>query len=192
MLIADVERAKYESMWTVDGYNRYSPGEENAQRFAAMLTPLKGSTILDAGCGAGKGGLALEALGFRVWYLDITDAGLDLGIGVDRHCFIQQPLWKRITKPHPNLWDYGFCCDVMEHLPTEYTMLAVRNLLEACRTVWFQIAFFEDGWGASIGEELHLTVRPFSWWNERLQTIGSVIDARDLCGDGIFVVERNG
>lgn len=189
MLISEAEKSKYELMWSVGDYNLYSPGEDNAQRFVATLSPLKGATVLDAGCGAGKGGLALEALGFRVWYLDITSAGLDLGLGVDRRRFMQQPLWRRIDKPNPVLWDYGFCCDVMEHLPIEYTMLAARNILDACRTVWFQIAFFEDGWGATIGEELHLTVRPFTWWKERLQTLGRVIDARDLCGDGIFVVE---
>lgn len=192
MRVVDAEREKYEVMWSMPGYEKFSPGEDNARRFMSTLVPKPGSTVLDAGCGAGKGGLALSAEGLDVWYLDITSAGLELyGFGISADRFLEQPLWERIYMPNDLTWDYGYCCDVMEHLPTEYTMLAARNIIDVCRTTWFQIAFFHDGWGAAIDHDLHLTVKPFVWWLSRLMTIGNVIDARDLCGSGVFVVERD-
>lgn len=191
MRVTDVEREKYAAIWLMPGYETFSPGEENAKRFLSVLSPEPGKTVLDAGCGAGRGGMALAALGLDVWYLDITSAGLDeYGAGVPLGRFIEQPLWHRIAMPSAVEFDYGYCCDVMEHLPTEYTMLAARNIIDVCRVTWFQIAFFHDGWGAAINQDLHLTVRTFQWWLDRLDTIGNVIDARDLCGSGIFVVER--
>lgn len=190
--IAEHEREKYAAIWSMPGYETFSPGEDNAARFLSVLSPKKGATVLDAGCGAGKGGLALSAAGMDVWFLDITSAGLDeVGLGIDRYRFIEQPLWERIYPPKVLLWDYGYCCDVMEHLPTEYTVLAARNIVDVCRITWFQIAFFHDGWGLAIDQDLHLTVRPFDWWLSRLKTIGKVVDARDLCGSGVFVVERS-
>ena len=85
---------------------------------------------------------------------------------------------------------YGYCCDVMEHIPTEFTMLVVRNLLDVCRTVWFQIAFAHDAFGAFVGEPLHLTVQTYQWWHDRIGSVGQIIEARDLCGTGLFVVTR--
>lgn len=206
MQIAEAEREKYATIWSMPGYETFSPGEDNAERFLSVLKPAPGATVLDAGCGAGKGGLALSAAGLDVWFLDITPAGLESGRGVPIDRFIEQPLWKSIGRPvqlwgpidsssprwDAAQWDYGFCCDVMEHLPTEYAMLAARNIVDACRTTWFQIAFFHDGWGAAINDDLHLTVKPFAWWLDRLKTIGDVVDARDLCGQGIFVVTEQG
>jgi hypothetical protein len=31
-------------------------------------------------------------------------------------------------------------------------------------------------------------VQPFKWWLERLRSLGLVLDARDLCGAGLFIV----
>jgi hypothetical protein len=33
-------------------------------------------------------------------------------------------------------------------------------------------------------------VQPFKWWLEHLTALGRVIDARDLCGAGLFVVQK--
>ena len=88
-------------------------------------------------------------------------------------------------------FDYGFCCDVMEHIPTEYTMLVIDRIMSSCRTAWFQIALVPDQFGVTIGQTLHLSVQPFTWWLDHLRGgIGRVTDARDLCGQALFVVEK--
>lgn len=183
------ERAKYAEIWsTVPQYREHSPGLQNVDRFMSVLRPSAGA-LIDIGCGGGVAGLEFERRGFDVTYLDITDAGLVPE--VDRARFIESALW---SPSWPTVrrrgWDYGFCCDVLEHIPTEYTMLVLDRILGACRMVWLQIALRPDVFGKAIGEPLHLTVRPFQWWLVRLATLGTVIDARDLCGDGLYVVER--
>jgi hypothetical protein len=64
------------------------------------------------------------------------------------------------------------------------------NILSSCRTAWLQVALRPDEFGKMIGEPLHLTVRPYDWWLVRLASVGKVVDARDLCGDGLYVVQR--
>ena len=191
------ERAKYAEIWsTVPEYRKYSPGLENVERFMSVLEPKVGSTVIDIGCGTGGAGLSLQNdHGLKSWWLDITDAALDPGI--ERSRFIESPLWApdwSVKHSGPlqveRRWDYGFCCDVLEHIPTEYAMLTVDRILASCQTAWLQICLVPDEFGKKIGEPLHLTVKPFSWWLVRLATLGTVIDARDLCGNGLYVVTR--
>lgn len=194
------ERAKYAEIWALEDYGRYSPGLENVDRFMTVVKPPVADSIgvrpylLDIGCGQGVAGLEFARRGLSVWYLDITAAGLKPE--VDRTRFIETPLWAQWPDPvawfpgMPVRWDYGFCCDVMEHIPPEYTMAVIDRILSRCGTTYFQICNLPDEFGKRIGEPLHLTVQPFKWWLIRLATLGAVIDARDLCGASLFVVKR--
>jgi hypothetical protein len=183
--LVETERAKYAELWSgVPEYRAYSPGVENVQRFMDVMEPKAGSTILDVGCGTGVAGLMFEKHGLRPRWIDITSAGLHPDIPL--HRFTCVPLWSEWF----GAYDYGFCCDVMEHIPTEYTMLVVDRIIAACDTTWFQISLVPDQFGAVIGQPLHLTVKPFKWWLERMRLAGNVIDARDLCGQALFVVQK--
>ncbi|MDB5555420.1 MAG: Methyltransferase type 11 [Rhizobium sp.] len=184
------ERAKYDEIWGHAEYKKFSPGLENVERFINVLEPYAMASLIDVGCGAGVAGLEFQKIGFRVTWLDLSDAGLDQK--VDRKNFIQSPIWSdQWALRNKGLgWDYGFCCDVMEHIPTEYTTLCLDRIIKACRTTWFQIALHPDEFGAMIGKPLHLTVQPFKWWLERIASLGNVIEARDLCGTALFVVNR--
>lgn len=197
MGILEAERSKYEQIWTdVPEYRDYSPGLENVQHFLDVLSPKRGQSLIDIGCGAGVAGLEFAAHGLKVSYLDITDAALLPEVPRER--FIKTALWDNWFDSAPiaveldvrSGFNYGYCCDVMEHIPTEFAMLVAARIIAACDTTWFQIAFFHDGHGAAIGKPLHLTVQPFEWWLDRLENIGDVIDARDLCGRGMFIVRR--
>lgn len=187
------ERDKYAEIWSRPEYREaHSPGVENVERFMSVMQPRPGSTIVDIGCGSGKAGLEFERRGLRSWYLDITDAGLDAEVPPQR--FSQAPLWSLAWPLAPSAghrFDYGFCCDVLEHIPPEYSLLVCDRILENCNIAWLQISNQPDNFGpALLGEPLHLTVRPYAWWLLRLGTIGKVVDARDLCGASLFVVTR--
>lgn len=180
------ERAKYAEIWSRSEYREaHSPGVENVDRFMSVMQPETGSTVIDVGCGSGHAGLELERCGLYPFFMDITEAGLD---AVPCGQFIQQPAWAPWPAKH---FDYGFCCDVLEHIPPEYAMLVCDRIIERCGAAWLQICNQPDNFGPQLlGEPLHLTVRPFSWWLLRLATLGKVIDARDLCGVSLFVVTR--
>lgn len=180
------ERAKYAEIWTLPAYREHSPGLAQVEHFMGVMQPDAGASVIDLGAGACVGGLALRDRGLDVWWLDITAAGAPPE--VDRRRFIEAPLWSDWSRSEAGPWDYGFCCDVLEHIPTEYTMLCVERILANCSTAWLQISLVPDEFGKAIGEPLHLTVRPFQWWLVRLATLGDVLDARDLCGAGLYVV----
>ncbi len=156
--------------------------------FRSICRPRKGQSLIDLGCGAGAGGKALaEQCGLNVTYLDLTPVG-------NLEPFIQGSLWNpiphKMSKPcWPAKYRFGYCCDVMEHLPEPFTMLAARNMLEACHGVFFSIAFYQDSHGDLIGQRLHLTVKPFTWWLKNLSELGTVKCARDRLGEGVFYVE---
>jgi len=188
MLTAQQEQAKYNQLWGMPQYREWSPGMDNVERFIDIVKPKPYASLLDIGCGSGKAGLEFEkrGLGLDIWWLDITDAGLDPAVPRER--FFSSTLWNWAL---PRDFDYGFCCDVMEHIPPEFTMLALYRIIAACKVSWFQIALIPDNCGKLIGETLHLTVRPFTWWRDRFLDLGAdIIEARDLLDTGLYVVRR--
>jgi SAM-dependent methyltransferase len=181
------ERRRYSDLWALPDYAKYSPGERDVERFISTIEPRAGQSLIDLGCGSGIAGLKLgKDARLNVTWLDITDAGLFPA--VPRARFIQSALWDH----WPREWDYhyGYCVDVMEHIPPECVMLCIDRILSACRVTWFSVCLRPDAKGALIGEQLHLTVRPFNWWKTRMALLGNVLDARDLINDALFVVER--
>jgi 2-polyprenyl-3-methyl-5-hydroxy-6-metoxy-1,4-benzoquinol methylase len=183
------ERSKYEDIWSVEQYKDYSPGEENVARFLSVIKPNRGESLVDLGCGAGIAGKELKENGLDVYWVDLTDSALDNEI--DRKRFTKCSIWERNwTRKRTMGWDYGFCCDVLEHIPTEFTMLTLDRITSSCRTTWLQIAFEPDSFGPLIGQPLHLTVQSFTWWRDRIAKFGKLVEARDLCGCGLFVVKQ--
>lgn len=188
--LAKQECEKYEKVWAAPEYDRYSPGLENVDRFMKVMKPDPLSTIIDIGCGAGRAGLEFEKRGLIPYWLDITDAALDPA--VPRTSFTQAPIWSHEwgTK-YPHGFDYGFCCDVLEHILPELVLVCIDRIMWKCRTAWLQIAHVPDEFGPKlIGEPLHLCVRPHEWWLDNISLLYKVVDARELSGCGLYVVER--
>lgn len=184
--LVSAEIEKYDEIWTTDDYRKHSPGLQHVPHFLRVVKPEKNSLLIDVGCGAGVAGLEFEKNGLRVNYLDITDSALDPDVNKDN--FIKSPIWGNWKDA--SYWDYGYCCDVMEHIHPEFVMLALDKIIDNCKLTWFTISNKPDSLGALIGKPLHLTVQPYLWWLERLELIGTVEDARDLCGQSFFLVSR--
>jgi 2-polyprenyl-3-methyl-5-hydroxy-6-metoxy-1,4-benzoquinol methylase len=194
MSLVTTERQTYEHMWALSAYSENSPGETWLPLFLDMARPSVNAFVLDAGCGSGKGALALRAAGCRVMLCDLTEAGLlpeTAGLP-----FLKAVLWDDLrpffdiaTEGHG--FDYVYCCDVLEHIPTPFTMLVISRLLEAAPKVFLSISLMPDQFGVWVGKPLHQTVQTFPQWRDQLNTLGRVVEARDLLHTGVYLVERH-
>lgn len=190
--ITEKERTLYETAWSVSAYADHSPGEQMLPVFLDMLGPdprpsWHAASVLDAGCGAGKGALALAAAGFSVTCCDITRTGLLPEAA--SFPFHEAVLWSDL-RPVVGFKDYVYCCDVLEHIPQALTMLVISRLLEVSRKgVFLSISLVPDVFGAWVGQPLHQTVQPFTWWRDLLGEMGRVRESRDLLVNGCYFVE---
>ena len=177
------ETDRYEEL--INGMPEYlqnSPGETYADLFMEISGAVPGDTVLDAGCCSGKGGLALKGCGLDVTLMDITKVGVVPEAQV--FPFRQSALWE----PTEEMWDWVYCTDVMEHLPTEYVMLSLTQLLlRARKGVFFSISLQPDQFGMFIGQPLHLTVQPYAWWRDRLKELTTLTESRDFLNTGIYL-----
>lgn len=158
------EKSKYTRMWQVPEYRDTSPGEQLVKVAIRELAMQPPDSVLDLGCGTGRSTRRFKDAGFAATGVDITAQSLDRFMDIE---FREACLWEM---PPDLSADWGFCCDVMEHIPPQFTEATLENIRRACRKgAFFQIAFGHERWGSLIGEVLHLTVMPKDWWREALR-----------------------
>jgi len=166
------EQKKYERMWAHPQYRQVAPGEDCAMTFLTQARPRPGSEVIDFGSGTGRGAIALALFGkLKVRMLDFAENCLDeevrQALTTQAHAlsFVQHDL----CQPIAFTAEYGYCTDVLEHIPTEDVSKVLGNILQAAQHVFFQISCTDDSCGTLIGHPLHLTVKPMQWWLEQLQ-----------------------
>lgn len=166
------EQSIYERMWKQPEYRAVAPGEDIAQLFASIARPKPGASLVDLGCGTGRGGLALATFaGLNVTMVDFAANCLDDDIRpileAQAHAirFVQADL----TQPIQVKAEYGYCTDVLEHIRPEDVDAVINNCLMAAQHVFFQISTVDDVCGALIGHPLHLSVHPFDWWLKKFR-----------------------
>lgn len=183
MSIIQNEIDTYEEVHSLENYSKMSPGE----KFLPILLEHTSSpsSVLDAGCASGKGGIALSKLGYSVTLGDITDSGLIQEAQTLPFTYLN--LWR----PIPAQFDYVICCDVLEHIPTQFTLLSIQNMLNAAKSGLFLTVSTQPDWfGSWVGKPLHQTVQPFEWWKDSIAELADIIDARDLIKTAVFFVKR--
>lgn len=154
------EKEKYEKMWDLNSYRERSPGERFFERGYIALSPVKGATLCDWGIGTGRAAKLFSDKGLQVEGIDIAKNAVRefkgrVWIGT---------MWDPPFPKHKS-FDYGYCTDVMEHIPTEKVLQTLQKIkLCTQRSCWFSIATFVDHEGDAIGETLHLTLKPAEWW----------------------------
>jgi SAM-dependent methyltransferase len=161
------EALKYGQLWERDEYRKSSPGESFVPLFSSQARPASGATVIDFGCGTGRGARLLAADGLKVTLIDFVNNCLDPDIRKECETgklkFIKADLEQRI----PVVAEYGYCTDVMEHIPTARVDRVLANILDAAQHVFFAICTTDDEMGKLIDEKLHLTVQEYGWWLSR-------------------------
>lgn len=184
------ERDKYRAMWLRDEYRQVAPGEHAAMTFIQQARLPANADVIDFGCGTGRGALMIALMGgARVTMLDFADNCLDPEVRQatttqgDRLKFELADL----TRPIPHHAAYGYCTDVLEHIPPADVQKVLRHILAAAEHVFFSISCVEDKLGALIGEPLHLTVKPAAWWLQQLTDLGAVVHWHASSDEGCMV-----
>lgn len=179
------ERDKYAKMWMFDAYRAFSPGECAAPVFFELVKVDGAGPIIDFGCGTGRGGLALARAGLDVTLIDFISASRD------QEALPLPFLEWDLTQPCPLRAPYGYCCDVMEHIPPDDVEKVIHNIMQSAETVFFQISTTHDAFGAVIGQPLHLSVHPHDWWMGLFTSLDiKVLHDRKAENASIFVVKR--
>ena len=180
------EREKYEEMWKLDVCRAVAPGEHCIERFLDVAKPTPESRVIDFGCGTGRASVELAKRGFRPLLVDFVvnsrdPEALDLP-------FVQADLKKLPDGIYSN---YGFCTDVLEHIDTPEVGEVIESIMGHCRECFFQVSMVPDNCGQLIGQELHLTVKPFEWWLDRFFSLGlSLKHAKNDGNTATFYVTR--
>src|SRR6185503_12669572 len=149
----EMERQKYQAMWTIPAYREEAPGERLVLK-AIQTMKMKEGLVIDFGCGTGRSMQVFKANDFKVLGIDIASNSLDDDI--------------ELPVTHACLWDlpelqgdFGYCTDVMEHIPPAKVMDVLRNIMRCVPECFFQISLVDDNMGSLIGERLHLSVHTF-------------------------------
>jgi SAM-dependent methyltransferase len=181
--IQKTEQKKYEEVWSNKEYRQVAPGEETFLTFLEQVSPQAGDTVIDFGCGTGRGAQALKAHGLKVTGVDFAANCLDPEVDIE---FVQADL----TKIIPVNSRYGYCTDVMEHLPPEQVGDVIKNILNSSTLVFFQISCVEDTMGYLVGAPLHLTIQDHDWWKQKIESCGGkVLWSKDLVDTCQFYVQ---
>lgn len=160
------EQEKYRMIWNYRDYGDISPGSDLAELAVKQLGLKEGISVLDLGCGSGKGGARLRMLsGCDVVQVDIADNCRDQNVYFPFHI-------RDLREPIGLSAEIGYCCDVMEHIPPEDVERTIRNLMVAAPRVFFGICLIDDNWGELIGHLLHLSVHPQLWWKSTFERLG--------------------
>jgi len=154
---AMTEAEKYAIVWESPDYGRMSPAEQIVHVIDGWLPP--GADVLDLGCGAGRAAVKLTEKGHNVHLIDFVENSRD-------EAAMGLPFTKAdLSKPLPISAEYGYCCDVMEHIPPGEVSSVLENISSAVsRGCLFRIEFEPDGFGpVLLGTPLHLSVHDNVW-----------------------------
>ena len=187
------EKEKYEKMWTAPDYRKVSPGEMAANTFLTTAKPKAGDEITDFGAGTGRGGLSLWAMGkMNVTMLDFASNCLDADLVTATEKFPEQIRFREhdLTDPLEAHTRYGYCTDVMEHIPPDDVDKVLENILNAAQSVFFRISTVPDVMGPKyLKQPLHLTVESYGWWAKKfLEHNCIILHSEDLDGAVDFYV----
>jgi 2-polyprenyl-3-methyl-5-hydroxy-6-metoxy-1,4-benzoquinol methylase len=184
------EKDKYEAMWNVPSYRHTSPGYLQIESFLGFFKDLiePCDSIIDFGCGSGFTALPLIENGFNVHLIDIASNALADKIAAltllapDRVRFTQGCLW---DLPDDVLSeDFCYCMDVLEHIPPEKVDDVLWHISKRSKKGGaLQVYLLDEPFGNLIGKTLHLTIKPLSYWIEKIGTYFDIKEIKSIIPD---------
>lgn len=162
--IALREQEKYEEVWRHPEYRQMSPGLKEVNDFWLRVKPQPNQSLNDYGAGACHATAVFSRQGLNVLAIDIAGNAREH----PQVPFVQACLWD--MGPAVSASDYGYCCDVMEHIPPHYVLTVIEAIARRTKVAaWFRIATAPDRMGPKlVNEPLHLTVETDVWWHYAL------------------------
>lgn len=171
------EREKYRTMWEQPSYRDWAPSMDHVEAAIERLGIVAGHMLYDFGCGTGRATKLLRDRGVNAIGIDIAPNALETDVP-----FLDHILWEPLRVAPA---DWGFCTDVMEHIPPEKVADTLANIARnVIRGAYFCIDSIPDRQGLIIGAPLHMTVRPPTWWGEQLANHFTTVEQYD---GGVFV-----
>jgi ubiquinone/menaquinone biosynthesis C-methylase UbiE len=172
-----LEKTKYEKIWELfSNYRALSPAEDLAPFYLKTFNRYlhEGDRLIDFGCGTGRAAKTFLSAHLQVDLVDFCSNCLDEEVvlltelfpGLCR--FWQACLWD--LPPSLLAGEWGFCCDVLEHIPPEKVNTALESMASRIiKGALFSIFLTEDEFGSAIGVPLHLTLASKDWWRRTIQ-----------------------
>lgn len=160
----ELERAKYERVWSDPKYRRQSDGLPVVHLARLALGMLPTHSVIDWGAGTGLAAEAFRRFGHQVTAFDIAPNCLNPDL---RHIpLVCGVLW---DPPADLVSDFGFCTDVLEHVPEEHVAACLEHIAARSRLgAFLQVDTVLDISGPRMDPpmRLHLTV----WSRERWES----------------------
>lgn len=178
------EKEKYFRMWSMLSYRQDSPAERIVDTILEQLRPI--GRVVDFGCGTGRAAARIAAKGYDVLLVDFASNCRDEEAG--DLPFVELDL----SEPMPLREKFGYCIDVMEHIPPDQVDAVIRNIMGSASKVFFQISTVDDRMGTLIGKHLHLSVHEHGWWREKFAELGYFVAWQEM-GDiaSSYLVKKN-
>lgn len=157
----------------VDGTKELFSGIQFLRRFPKHLKKLadqkgRALTLLDYGCG--KGHMPWVSFG------DYKNGLWGYMPEQIQSIYLFDPCFPPFSTKPPEGWQFDVvsCADVMEHVPEEDVETVLKDLVSFCKpdgTLMFSISGNKAMKAFTDGENLHCTIRPMSWWKDKIETV---------------------
>lgn len=183
--IATVERDKYLAVWDRPEYRKVSPGMLECERAFAVCEMKAGQELIDFGAGPCRATRWFRDKGLDVLAIDFAPNAPETDVP-----FVEACLWD-LPDSLPRA-DWGFCTDVMEHIPSEKVGDVLANIrMLTKRGAYFRIATRPDKMGPKLlGKPLHMTVHTGEWWRRKVEEYWQLVDVIENTGRDVMLLAR--
>lgn len=185
--LAAIEREKYIRVWERPEYRTVSPGLMEFDRAIMVAGMVPGQSVTDFGAGPCRATKAFKDHGFEVLAIDHAPNAREH----DDVPFLEACLWNLPATLSAS--DWGFCTDVMEHIPPTKVADTLRSIAENVTLgCYFRIATRPDVMGPKlIGQPLHLTISAGEWWRRQVERDFALVDVIEQTGRDIMLLARH-
>lgn len=145
--------------------------------------PLYDKKLLDLGCAYGQVVAVASLWGMDAYGIDLSDYAIEQGIkeaGWLKDRIFQGSIHDLSRFPGDE-FDILYSCQVFEHLPGEfcgqlaeetYRVAKPGGFLWASLVIDIHEDFQPQGFNPEDGDDTHINIRPYHWWDERFLAAG--------------------